>query len=136
MRPSTMHYFPLAWPFILALFIIFVVIVALIELRILKYAYERMGVPPRYVLTILLLSLLGSAVNVPIAELPPETVVSDKRVERYGVHYVVPVVEEWPCMILAVNVGGALIPTLLSIYLAIQNQLYLRARLPWPRSPP
>ena len=129
MRPSGMHYFPLAWPFIVALVFLFIIIVALIELRILKYAYERIGVPPRYVLAILLLSLIGSAVNLPIAELPKEKVVSDKLVERYGVHYVVPEVEEWPRTILAVNVGGALIPTLLSIFLLLKNQLYIRGAL-------
>jgi len=47
MRPSSVHYFPLAWPFILAFFVLFIVVVALIELGILKYVYERMGVPER-----------------------------------------------------------------------------------------
>lgn len=49
MRPSTMHYFPLAWPFLLAFVILFVVVVTLVELNVLKYAYERMGISPRYV---------------------------------------------------------------------------------------
>jgi len=31
--------------------------------------------------------------------------------------YVVPVVEDWPRTIIAVNVGGAIIPTILSAYL-------------------
>jgi uncharacterized membrane protein len=38
----------------------------------------------------------------------------------------VPTVEEWPGTIIAVNVGGALIPTLVSFYLLIKNQLYVR----------
>lgn len=129
MRPSSMHYFPLAWPFILALFVLFIVVVALIELGILKYAYERMGIPPRYVLGILLLSLLGSAINIPVAELPPEEVVSGRLVDFYGVRYVVPVVREWPGTILAVNVGGALIPVILSVYLLIKNKSYVRGVL-------
>lgn len=126
MQPSSLHYFPLAWPFLLALFVLFLVVVALIELRILRYAYERMGVNPRYVMLVLLLSLLGSHVNIPVAELPPEEIVSNRIVESYGVRYVVPAVEHWPRTIIAVNVGGALIPTLLSIYLVIQNRLYVR----------
>ena len=56
MRPSSMHYFPLAWPFLPALVSISIVVVALIELGILKYAYQRMGIPPRYVPGVLLLS--------------------------------------------------------------------------------
>jgi uncharacterized membrane protein len=109
MRPSGMHYFPLAWPFLLALFVLFIVVVALIELRILKYAYERMGIPSRYILGILLLSLLGSYINLPVAEFPPEKMVSEKTVDFYGVRYVVPAVEEWPRTILAVNIGGELL---------------------------
>lgn len=126
MRPSSVHYFPLEWPFLLALVFVFIVVVALIELRILKYAYERMGVPPRYVLLVLLLSLLGSYINVPVAEMPQEEVVSNRIVEFYGIRYVVPDVHERPGTIVAVNVGGALIPVILSVYLLIKNQLYLR----------
>ncbi len=61
MRPSSMHYFPLALPFILALLGLFVVLVALVEFRLLKYAYESMGIYPRHVLLILLFFLAGSA---------------------------------------------------------------------------
>lgn len=121
-----MHYFPLAWPFILALVFVFFVVVALVELNILKYAYERMGVSPRYVFGILLLSLLGSAVNIPVAQLPAEQMVTGGLVDFYGVRYVVPVVREWPGTVIAVNVGGALIPAILSIYLLIRNKLYWR----------
>jgi uncharacterized membrane protein len=124
-----MHYFPLAWPFILALAVLFVFVVALVELGILKYAYERMGIPPRYVLGVLLLSLLGSTINIPVAELPPEEMVSGGLVDYYGVRYVVPVVQEWPGTVVAVNVGGALIPVILSVYLLIKNKLYVRGAL-------
>jgi len=129
MRLSSMHYFPLAWPFILALFVIFIVVVALIELGILKYAYERMGIPPRYAMAILLLVLLGSAINIPIAELPAEKVISGRMIDFYGVRYVVPVVREWPGTIIAINVGGALIPVMLSFYLLIRNRIYVRSVL-------
>jgi len=126
MRPSDMHYFPIAWPFLLVLFIFFVLAIALFELRILEYAYERIGISRRYVWGVLLLSLLGSYVNIPVAELPPEKVESNREVLYYGVRHVVPLVQEWPRTIVAVNVGGAVIPTLLSLYLMIANRLFLR----------
>src|SRR5262249_3338926 len=66
---------------------------------------------------------VGSAVNIPIAELPPERVVSGQEVMFYGMRYVVPVVQSWRGTILAVNLGGAVIPTVLSIYLWIRNKL-------------
>jgi uncharacterized membrane protein len=129
MQPSSLHYFPLAWPFILALLALFMVVVALVEVGILKYAYERIGIPSRYVLTVLLLSLFGSAINIPVAEFPPERVVSGKVIQFYGIPYVVPEVRQWPGTILAVNVGGALIPVILSLYLLLKKKSYLRAIL-------
>ncbi|HTX38998.1 MAG TPA: DUF1614 domain-containing protein [Bryobacteraceae bacterium] len=129
MRLSSMHYFPLAWPFLLALALLFIAVVALIEFGILKYAYERMGIPPRHVFGVLLLSLLGSAVNIPVAQLPPEQMVSGRLVDFFGVQYVVPVVQQWPGTVIAVNVGGALIPVILSLYLLMKNRLYVRGVL-------
>jgi uncharacterized membrane protein len=41
-------------------------------------------------------------------------------------HYLVPVVVEWPGTVIAVNVGGAVIPTLLSLYLLVKNDLWIR----------
>jgi uncharacterized membrane protein len=124
-----MHYFPLAWPFLLALALLGFVVFALIEIGVLNYAYARMGIPARYVLGVLLLSLLGGAINIPVAELPPEEVVSGGLVDFYGMRYVVPVVHEWPGTVIAINVGGALIPVILSCYLLAKHRFYLRAVL-------
>ena len=129
MQPSNMHYFPLALPFILAFALLVFVMIALIELGLLKYAYERMGVPPRYVLTVLLLSLLGSAVNIPVAQLPPEEMVSGGVVNFFGVRYIVPIVRESPGTIVALNVGGAVIPVILSLYLLVKNRIFGRSVL-------
>jgi uncharacterized membrane protein len=73
------------------------------------------------------LSLLGSYVNIPIAELPPERVLSNQVVDYFGMQYVVPLVEEWPRTVIAVNVGGAVVPTLLSLYLIFKKRLLGRA---------
>jgi uncharacterized membrane protein len=43
--------------------------------------------------------------------------------------YVVPYVTSWPGTVLAVNVGGAVIPTVMSAYLIIRYQLWLKAAL-------
>jgi uncharacterized membrane protein len=43
--------------------------------------------------------------------------------------YVVPVVTQWPGTVVAVNIGGAVIPTLMSTYLVIRYQLWLKAAL-------
>jgi uncharacterized membrane protein len=129
MQPSHLHYFPLAWPFLVALAFLLLIVIALVELGVLSYAYERMGVPPRYVFAVLLLSLFGSAVNIPVAELPAERMEAARVVDFFGMEYEIPVVQESPGTVIAINVGGALIPVILSLYLLFQNGFWLRAVL-------
>ena len=129
MQPSGMHYFPMEWPFLLALFLLFSLLVALVELRILHFAYERMGISSRSAMWILLLTLVGSSINIPLAEFPPERVISGTVVHHHGMRYVVPAVHQWPATVLAINVGGALIPILLSLYLAFKNRLVIKSAI-------
>jgi uncharacterized membrane protein len=129
MRASSLHYFPLSGPILLILAIGLVILVALLELRVLRYAYEKLGINPRYVTALLLLSLLGAYVNIPVAEIPGERVVPGHIEYIWGVGYVVPEVEERTHTIIAVNLGGAIIPTFLSLYLMFKNALFLRSLL-------
>jgi uncharacterized membrane protein len=127
MRASSFNFFPLALPFFLALVALVAVVITMIEIGVLEYAYEKMGVSRRYVFALLVLTLLGSYVNIPVAELPAEPVLSGEEIVFFGMRYVIPWVEEWPRTILAVNVGGAVIPTLLSLYLLVKNGRYSRS---------
>src|SRR5690242_17791845 len=113
MHVTSPHFFPLALPFLLALVLLLVLVIAVIEIGLLEYAYEKIGIDRRYVFVLLVLSLLGSYVNIPVAKLPPERVVSNEVVVFFGMRYVIPLVENWPRTVIAVNVGGAIIPTLL-----------------------
>ena len=122
-----MHYFPITLPVLLLLFFLFITLLILIEINVLEYAYQMIGINRRYVFTILLLSLLGSYVNIPVYQLPPEAVKSGGTVLFYGVPHVIPMVAEWPGTVIAVNLGGAVIPALLSIYLIMKNRLYLHS---------
>jgi uncharacterized membrane protein len=122
--PSSLHYFPLALPFLLVLMGLFAVTVAVVTVRLLSFASVSMGVGPRTVLTVLFFSLLGSYVNIPIAYLPEREVSSVAGVTFFGVRYAIPVMHEWPATLLAINVGGAIIPILLSLYLIVKNRLY------------
>jgi uncharacterized membrane protein len=126
MRPSPMHYFPLTTPFLILLGVILVILVALIELRALRYAYEKIGLSRQAGYAVLILTFVGSYINIPVARLPPERMVKEEVVDYLGMKYVVPTVEESPGTIIAVNLGGALIPTLVSLYLLIRNRLYVR----------
>lgn len=120
-----MHYFPIAPPVLLFLLVLFITLIILVEIRVLEYAYQKMGISRRYVFALLLFSLLGSYVNIPVYQLPPEPVRSGGTVFFFGVPYVIPPVTEWPGTVIAVNLGGAVIPTILSLYLLVKNRLYL-----------
>jgi uncharacterized membrane protein len=95
-------------------------VLALVELDLVAFAYQRLGLPPRAALGFLLASLVGSAINLPVARLPATALPSDRIVTAFGVRYVLPVIERWPGTILAVNLGGAVMPVLLSAYLVFQ----------------
>ena len=119
-----MNYLPIAPPFFIALFVFFTLIVLLIELRVVQFVYESVGVNPRLLLSLLLLSFLGSYINIGITQLPPEHIYAHGIVDFFGMPYVIPMVTETPGTVIAVNVGGAIVPTLLSIYLIVKNRLY------------
>jgi uncharacterized membrane protein len=126
MHSSQMHYLPLAPEFFAILAGIFLIVVVLIEIRVLRFAYMSLGVSSNTALLLLLASLIGSYVNIPVAQFPEHVVQTGEQVDFFGMRYVVPVVEQWPGTVIAVNVGGAVIPTLLSIYLLFHHQLWIR----------
>jgi len=122
-----MQYVPFALPFFFAFFLFLVFVVVLVELRILQYAYEAIGVDRRYVFLLLLLSLLGSYVNIPVAQLPPEHLVTHQVIDFFGMRYVIPDVTNYPGTIIAVNLGGAVIPAMLSIYLVLKHGIFVQS---------
>jgi uncharacterized membrane protein len=106
------------------LFFLCVFLIILIEIGILEYAYKKIGINRRYLFALLFLSLFGSYVNIPIADLPAEHIHSGGVVTFYGMRYIIPIVKEWPRTIIAVNLGGAVIPAILALYLLAKNRLY------------
>jgi uncharacterized membrane protein len=125
MFPSSLHYFPLAWPFVILLAALLGALFGLVAFRVLNFVSGSMGVSANTMFVLLVLSLLGSYINIPAAYLPEREVTAAAQVSFFGVTYIVPVVRQWPATVIAVNFGGAVIPVLLSIYLAVKNRLYI-----------
>ena len=126
---NQLHYLPLPLPFYSILVGLFILLVVLIQLGALRYAYMRIGLSPRAALLLLLASLAGSYLNIPVAELPAKEIVSGQVINYFGMLYVVPAVTDWPTTVIAVNVGGAVIPGLTSFYLLVKNRLWSRGVL-------
>lgn len=124
MQSSDLQYFPLSPLYFSALVGLVVLLLLLIQLGAIRYAYMRLGVSSGAALTLLLGSLAGSYFNLPIAQIPGEQVLSGREVYFFGMRYVVPVVVQWPGTMVAVNVGGAIIPSVMSAYLLLKHQLW------------
>ncbi|HYM41186.1 MAG TPA: DUF1614 domain-containing protein [Steroidobacteraceae bacterium] len=124
MSPAGIHYFPVTAPALLGLTILFVIVAGFVATRLLTFASASMGLAPHTMIAVLLISLLGSYINIPVAQLPERHMTSAAIVSYFGIPYVVPVVRASPGTILAVNLGGAVIPTVLSLYLMARNQLF------------
>ena len=118
-----LQYVPIALPFFLLFFGLFIFLVILIQLHVLHFAYAKLGLSSGAALLVLLASLIGSYFNIPLTELPEREVRSGEVIEFFGMRYIVPVVTDWPRTVIAVNIGGAVIPILLSLYLLIKNDI-------------
>jgi len=121
---SQLHYLTLTPPFFSLLVGAFIVLVVLVQLGVLRYAYMRIGLSRGAAVLLLVGSLVGSYFNIPIAELPPQRVLSGQEVIYFGMRYAIPVVVQWPGTVIAVNIGGAVIPSLMSLYLLSKYRIW------------
>lgn len=81
----------------------------LVEIRVLTYAYRKVGVNPRYAFAVMLLSLIGAGVDIPLFAIGPGATAPT----THGT-------------IVALNVGGALIPIFVSLYLLARTRMLVR----------
>jgi uncharacterized membrane protein len=121
------HYFPVALPFLILFGGFLALLIALVEIGILRYAYNRIGIGPRHMFLLLFLSFMGSYVNIPIWYLPPHSVAQPGVIYFHGMQHVIPFVKNWPGTVIAINLGGAVIPILLSGYLILKNALFRKS---------
>ena len=125
MQMSEYHYLPLT-PGYFAILVGLYLLVLVLLVSTLRYAFLSLGVSSGTALLLLFGSLIGSYFNIPIIQLPPEHVMSGEVRDYFGMYYVVPRVEDLQGPVIAVNVGGAVIPTIVSLYLLFTRQLWLR----------
>jgi len=124
------HGFVLAPVFLVMLGALFVAAALLVGLDVLSFAYARVGVPAGWLLGVLTASFLGSFFNIPVWHLETERDPEDVRVVTvFGVQYLVTRPVEPRRTTVAINVGGALVPTALSAYLVVHDHIELVALL-------
>jgi uncharacterized membrane protein len=118
------HYFPVSAALAALFLAILVALAILIQIGLLRRVSHALGLDPFVALIILFASLLGSYVNLPLLRLPDERIVRREVVEIMGVPFLAPVAVDWPGTVLAINVGGAVIPIMLSFYLLMRYRLW------------
>jgi uncharacterized membrane protein len=101
------------------LLVLLFAVAALIFVGAISIAFADVGFTPVIILLILVGTLIGSFINVPLLKLRTAIpVVHEDYVSWFGMTYRIPHVEYGEAItVVAVNVGGALIPTAVSIYL-------------------
>jgi uncharacterized membrane protein len=114
-----------SYKFLTLLLFIFAATVVFIFLGALSSAFSSVGFSPITVFVILAATLIGSAINIPIAHLKATVpIVTDEYVNFFGLSYKVPrVVYGQTSTTLAVNVGGALIPSIVSLFLLSRSDM-------------
>jgi len=127
MHGSQTHYLPLTPGLFAILALAAVVVLIVIQLSALRYAYMRLGLSSRGAFLLLIGSLIGSYFNIPVTVLPSQQVVSGEIVHFFGMDYVVPRVVDWAGTVIAVNIGGAVIPVLMSGYLLLRYGILFSA---------
>jgi uncharacterized membrane protein len=112
---------PLGPALLAALAALVAVLGTLFVLDALRYAYREIGLQEGTLFAIIVASLVGGAVNIPVLRWRTRATVVVAEVVVFGVRYRVPVLRRAASTILAVNLGGAVIPAVLSSYLLLRD---------------
>lgn len=129
MYPSEYQYLPLTPGFFSILVVVFLILLVLVQFDLLRLAYLRLGVSPGAALVLLAASLIGSYFNIPVAHIPGHRIVTPAVIDFFGMQYQVPVLMREPGTTVAVNIGGALIPAVMSLYLLVRYELWVRGAI-------
>jgi uncharacterized membrane protein len=123
-----MLFSPLTVLFFLFFFFGVLFFFVVVQINVIALVFAEIGIPSEYVFSALFATLLGSFVNIPIKKIPQKVSTQRAVVGFFGFRYVVPA---WTRQetVLAVNVGGAVIPVILSAYLLFETGLWGRALL-------
>ncbi len=112
-----MFFPPLIFFLMVAFFLVALIMLPFLMVGLIGEAFMRLGIFPGQMFWLLILTLVGSLVNIPIYKFENREVVGEQVVSYFGMRFKVPRMERPQATVLAVNVGGALIPVALSVYL-------------------
>jgi uncharacterized membrane protein len=118
-----MFFLPLIRFFMMIMFLLALLLLPFLLVGAVGSAFAKLGLSPGAVFFLLILTLAGSVVNLPITTLESQEVVADQEIRYFGMRVRLPRIRARKTL-LAVNVGGAVIPTLMSLFLLLRMEFY------------
>jgi uncharacterized membrane protein len=115
-----MFFPPLILLMMVAFFVAALILLPFLLLGMIGEAFLRLGLPPGLIFWLLISTLLGSLVNIPIYRFETQEVLGDQIISYFGMQFRPPSLGSGHQTVLAVNVGGALIPLGLCLYLILR----------------
>jgi uncharacterized membrane protein len=111
-----MVFAPFLFIYLLICLAFLVGLLLLIQMQLISSAFVILGLSPRMALLTLLVSLIGSYVNIPLYTVESGPAPVAATANNFGVLYTIPFEYGVPRTTVAINVGGALVPLFISGY--------------------
>ncbi len=117
-----MFFLPISLLFFLLLILILPALFLFIPAHIIGYAFQKLGLSAEAGLSFFIFSLIGSTINIPIKEEPCyETPKISSLAQLFFSHISAPAQKR----VLAINVGGAILPLMLALYLFLTRAPFI-----------
>ncbi len=117
-----MQFLPVVFLFFLLYLGLLIGLFVFVQIEVISFAFRQVGVSPNLAVLLLLGCLLGSLINIPITRIKREQqVVQDRVVEFFGWRFRVPNTTRPLETVITINLGGAVIPVALSVFVLVRN---------------
>jgi uncharacterized membrane protein len=126
-----MFFAPFLFLYAIIFFFALALLFAMLELGAIDYAFNALGLPPHAAFWALIISLLGSYINIPITRIDGGEPSAPEVVSHFGMRYPVPThLATGRSTVVAINVGGAIVPLCICAWiLAADPAVFLRVVL-------
>lgn len=115
-----MFFLPVIFLILIFYFFLLAGLFFFLKIGLITFAFHKIGLQGDTIFVLLLLSLIGSGINIPIKRIYSEEIISSQVIEFFGWRFRIPAARYRQSTILAINLGGAIIPTGVSLYLILK----------------
>jgi uncharacterized membrane protein len=127
-RKLEVFFNPLTFFFMILFFISLAILFIIVQINGIVLAFAKIGIPSQYIFLALFATLFGSFLNLPVQRLSQDYSTTETWVSYFGFRGVIPMRRKKRTL-LTVNLGGAVIPALISPYLLFKTGLWASAIL-------